>query len=312
MKFLIYFLCFFVNAIITTLLRKNGIGLGAVPTVIFASLTFWVAKKICEAWDNRGKKSTKSSNNESPEPEVVKTPDSEKAPDVCIPCEIPDTEEVILVESAAYIDEGEHNDVPVEEPKTDSIEEPKVEEEIVAPVAQKDKGNIRMSKKRFCRICGTEINPKTKQCPNCGKQYFRWKWSHLFLTLSHLALCVALVVCLIEYDYLNDWAYKEHSKRVAAEQKYAETDFTNRPTVTDGWVITYDDTCHTKCCSTLDKVLKEINVAKLFHSGTTREEVEARIEEIKLEKLGFTAKAVALSEDYKLCPECFAPEYAEE
>ena len=183
---------------------------------------------------------------------------------------------------------------------------------VTMSVAQNEKRNKKMGKKRFCRICGTEINCKTKQCPNCGKQYFRWKWSHLFLTLSHLVLCVALVLSANSLHQAEIRAEKEQKLRLAAEQKYETADFTNRPTVTDGWVITYNNICHTKCCVALDHALKEINVAKVFHVDTVREEVEAKREETKLEKLGFTAKRIALSEGYKLCSECFKAEYAEE
>lgn len=52
MKILIWFICIFINAMITTLLKENGVLLGAIPTVALLGGTFWIAKSLCKAWDN--------------------------------------------------------------------------------------------------------------------------------------------------------------------------------------------------------------------------------------------------------------------
>lgn len=51
MKFLIYFGCFFVLAIVRTLISDAGIILGGIPTGLLAVLTYWIAKKLCGRWD---------------------------------------------------------------------------------------------------------------------------------------------------------------------------------------------------------------------------------------------------------------------
>lgn len=51
MKFLIWFLCFIVNALITTLIKETGVILGAIPTVILYGATIWLARTLCKKWD---------------------------------------------------------------------------------------------------------------------------------------------------------------------------------------------------------------------------------------------------------------------
>lgn len=51
MKFLIWFLCIFANAIITTIIKEAGVILGAIPTVILFGATMWLAKTLCKKWD---------------------------------------------------------------------------------------------------------------------------------------------------------------------------------------------------------------------------------------------------------------------
>lgn len=51
MKVLIWLLCFFVNGLITTLIRESGVILGAIPTVILFASTMWLARTLCQKWD---------------------------------------------------------------------------------------------------------------------------------------------------------------------------------------------------------------------------------------------------------------------
>ena len=51
MKVLIWFLCIFAYALITTLIKEAGIILGAIPTVILYGATFWLARTLCKKWD---------------------------------------------------------------------------------------------------------------------------------------------------------------------------------------------------------------------------------------------------------------------
>lgn len=51
MKVLIWILCIFANALITTILKEGGILLGAIPTMILFAATLWLARTLCEKWD---------------------------------------------------------------------------------------------------------------------------------------------------------------------------------------------------------------------------------------------------------------------
>ncbi len=51
MKALIWFLCIFANALITTLLKESGIILGGIPTVLLFAGTMWLARTLCKKWD---------------------------------------------------------------------------------------------------------------------------------------------------------------------------------------------------------------------------------------------------------------------
>ena len=51
MKFLIWFLCILSNPIIITLIKKAGVILGAIPTMILFGATSWLAMTLCKKWD---------------------------------------------------------------------------------------------------------------------------------------------------------------------------------------------------------------------------------------------------------------------
>lgn len=51
MKVLIWVLCLFANAMITTIAKENGVILGAIPTVILYALAATLAQSLCGVWD---------------------------------------------------------------------------------------------------------------------------------------------------------------------------------------------------------------------------------------------------------------------
>ena len=53
MKVLIWILCIFVNALITTIFKESGIILGGIPTIILYGVTIWLARTLCKKWDER-------------------------------------------------------------------------------------------------------------------------------------------------------------------------------------------------------------------------------------------------------------------
>lgn len=51
MKVLIWFLCIFANALVTTLIRESGVILGGIPAAVLFGATFWLARTLCKKWD---------------------------------------------------------------------------------------------------------------------------------------------------------------------------------------------------------------------------------------------------------------------
>ncbi len=51
MKVLIWILCIFANALITAILKENGIPLGAIPTMILFAAMLWLARTLCKKWE---------------------------------------------------------------------------------------------------------------------------------------------------------------------------------------------------------------------------------------------------------------------
>lgn len=45
-------------------------------------------------------------------------------------------------------------------------------------------------KNRYCKKCGNELNPKTRLCNNCGKQYFKFRGVHVI----NLVVIVIMIV----------------------------------------------------------------------------------------------------------------------
>ncbi|MBQ7896901.1 MAG: zinc ribbon domain-containing protein [Clostridia bacterium] len=64
MKVLIWFLCIFVNALITTIAKESGVTLGAIPTVILFAGMMWLAQTLCKKWDEH--KEDKPKNKKKP------------------------------------------------------------------------------------------------------------------------------------------------------------------------------------------------------------------------------------------------------
>lgn len=53
MKFLIYFACYFVYAIITTLISYGGYTLGGLPTILLALPFFFAARYFCRIYEEK-------------------------------------------------------------------------------------------------------------------------------------------------------------------------------------------------------------------------------------------------------------------
>lgn len=65
---------------------------------------------------------------------------------------------------------------------------------------KRQSSNHKMEIAHFCKKCGGEIDPHTKRCTSCGKQYFRTKAALQILTLSLFTLVFA---CLNIFQYIS-------------------------------------------------------------------------------------------------------------
>lgn len=61
MKILIWVLCIFASSFITTLLKANGINLGAIPTFLLWIGTFFLARTLCKEWDDHKRRKQSAS-----------------------------------------------------------------------------------------------------------------------------------------------------------------------------------------------------------------------------------------------------------
>lgn len=83
MKFLIWFLCIFANALITTLIKETGVILGGIPTVVLYGATIWLARTLCKKWDERKENkeaARKAQSQPSPQPTPVRATEPQTVP----------------------------------------------------------------------------------------------------------------------------------------------------------------------------------------------------------------------------------------
>ena len=56
------------------------------------------------------------------------------------------------------------------------------------------------AKQRYCKLCGGTIDPATKKCDKCGKQYFRWKYFGRISAISLIVLTIIALITVIVYQ----------------------------------------------------------------------------------------------------------------
>ena len=77
-----------------------------------------------------------------------------------------------------------------ESPATEELPAPQPEQE--PTIADPSSPAPATPKLRFCKHCGSPIDPATRQCTGCGKQYFRPPVLHK----KHLAIAAAALACV--------------------------------------------------------------------------------------------------------------------
>ncbi len=151
MKVIIWLACFFVNALITTAFRSNGILLGAIPTVLLFSATVWVARALCRKWDDHkgNKELEKQLAQQTKQPAV----DS-------VPYEDIRTAPVSAAEwrcSCGRVNPKYQSSCVCGKSRFENMTQTKAEATVAAP--QTD---------RFCVNCGEKLIENSRFCRKCG------------------------------------------------------------------------------------------------------------------------------------------------
>lgn len=175
MKFLIWFGCFFLNALITMIINGNGIILGGIPTALLFLGCYFLAKFLCKKWDNhKTNKLNKKKNNDKLAECFVETPD--------IPCDLPLPSEIENQKMEQNIEFEQHFE----------------QEEIVCIKC----GSPLLPTQSFCSHCGKKIKvPK----PQKEKTTIKKKIKKIFF----ITIAIILVGFMVAGIWAGVVAYQE-------------------------------------------------------------------------------------------------------
>lgn len=70
-----------------------------------------------------------------------------------------------------------------------------------------------LKKKRYCKFCGNEIEPSTKKCTGCGKQYFNFK--KMIRRIAPAVLIISLICNVI----LSVMLYQNHEQIIELDDE---------------------------------------------------------------------------------------------
>lgn len=208
MKVLIWVLCFFANALITTVLKEElGIGLGAIPTILLYGGTIWLARILCKKWDNH--KNNKQESKNSPK---------ENTTHICLS----DKEETLHTRG--------YNDIPISDLRLDTsvqLPESYIQQYHLSDNTQQTKTEVNKNKesKKFCSHCGGGIDPITKKCNGCGKQYFKGikfnKFSVAIIVIS-MILVTSVILNIIQYNKIDTMMLRQTYLEDETKELYKE------------------------------------------------------------------------------------------
>lgn len=163
MKVLIWILCFFANALITTIIRGRGVILGAIPTVILYGVTIWLARTLCKKWDEY-----KADNATDPKEEKDNTPAMNKCEMCGHVCEKTTSVKIEDDMGAGYRNlcdacmEIYDAIIPNEHTELSKADKSNVDE-LVSSAAYI----------QFCRKCGEKLTKNSRFCHKCGTEIIK-------------------------------------------------------------------------------------------------------------------------------------------
>lgn len=115
-------------------------------------------------------------------------------------------------------------------------------------ITVKDKNNNNSNntiKKRYCKFCGGLIDQKSKECTNCGKQYFKVPKVNMLVSIG---LVIILVACnIFQFIYNNNNSNKKDIDILSFSQfieceKTAHLKMRGKPSTTYSLLVIRDDT----------------------------------------------------------------------
>lgn len=82
--------------------------------------------------------------------------------------------------------------------------------------------------KKYCSRCGALIDPQSKQCTGCGKQYFKGiKFNKVFVTITVLSLVIAALMGANVFQYLNYSQTEEELHKAQVKNENSELEVAN-------------------------------------------------------------------------------------
>lgn len=184
MKILIWIICLFLNALITTIFKENGIGLGAIPTVILYGMTILLATTLCKLWDKH--------KNQKLENGAIVSSDSS----------------IQQVERHSVSDTL---DVPLVPKKKIVNDDVKVVDNNTPNVSKHAKKQINY-KTKYCSRCGSLIDSSTRVCSGCGKKYIKFvkpnKFSVTVIIMS-LLIVFSIIINIVQYNKIDHLSWRE-------------------------------------------------------------------------------------------------------
>lgn len=144
MKVLIWFLCFFANALITTLIKEAGVILGGIPTALMFAATLWLARTLCKKWDEHKENKAMEKEASAPKPQ----PYEQKTEHSFVAAPVPD--------AGWRCSCGRVH--------------PKYETSCICGKSKFDNLKPNTDKICFCRKCGEKLIDNSRFCRKCGTE----------------------------------------------------------------------------------------------------------------------------------------------
>lgn len=142
--------------------------------------------------------------------------------------------------------------------------------------------NKREAKRKFCSQCGSQIDPLTKKCTGCGKQYFKGiklNKNTIIIAMLSILLIASITINIVQNNEIG-YLYDDYFE---TQNYIRELEGENSKQL--GWINLYET-----------KVVVVIDGSKIYHKGSC--------EKIKGETGNLAWKSGIENMGYTACPYC--------